>query len=301
MIINDEYILEYFNNFKSVRKINWKKLPIEIEQYLKNRYNDSLSLKESFSRIKNNIEIKPICPICGNKLIFRNRLDRPPFGIYCSNKCKANSLDWSNKVKYTKFEHFGNEYYNNREKYIQTCKEKFGVENVFQSELVKDKIKNTCLNRYGKDNYSKTKEFYNKINWEEKIKKEIETKRKNNSFNYSKPEEECYQLLKTKYNNIIRQYKSKLYPFKCDFYIKDINLYIEYNGHWFHGQHIFNENDIKDINILNNWKSKNSDIFNRAIKCWTENDPLKRKIAKENNLNYIEFWNLLEVKEWLKN
>ena len=35
------------------------------------------------------------------------------------------------------------------------------------------------------------------------------------------------------------------------------------------------------------------------IKIWTIKDPLKRKTAKDNKLNYIEFWNINEVKEWL--
>ena len=63
------------------------------------------------------------------------------------------------------------------------------------------------------------------------------TLRKNNSYNKSKSEEKIYNLLLTKFNksDIIRQYKSDLYPFACDFYIKSLDLYIEYNGHWTHG------------------------------------------------------------------
>ena len=32
---------------------------------------------------------------------------------------------------------------------------------------------------------------------------------------------------------------------------------------------------------------------------WTIRDVNKRNIAKQNNLNYIEFWNINELKEWL--
>ena len=31
-----------------------------------------------------------------------------------------------------------------------------------------------------------------------------------------------------------------------------------------------------------------------------ERDPNKRRIAKENNLNYLEFWNINELKDWFK-
>ena len=35
------------------------------------------------------------------------------------------------------------------------------------------------------------------------------------------------------------------------------------------------------------------------IYVWTDLDVRKRNIAKENNLNYIEFWNIEELKNWL--
>ena len=36
-----------------------------------------------------------------------------------------------------------------------------------------------------------------------------------------------------------------------------------------------------------------------AINTWTVRDVNKRNIAKKNNLNYIEFWNLNDVHEFL--
>ena len=36
------------------------------------------------------------------------------------------------------------------------------------------------------------------------------------------------------------------------------------------------------------------------IYTWTDLDVRKRNIAKENNLNYIEFWNIKEVETWLE-
>lgn len=38
-----------------------------------------------------------------------------------------------------------------------------------------------------------------------------------------------------------------------------------------------------------------------AIEVWTVRDPLKRKTAEENNLNYLVFWDndLTDAKEWL--
>ena len=37
------------------------------------------------------------------------------------------------------------------------------------------------------------------------------------------------------------------------------------------------------------------------INTWCDSDVKKRNKAKENNLNYIEFWNIDEVDIWLQN
>lgn len=83
---------------------------------------------------------------------------------------------------------------------------------------------------------------------------------------------------------------SKLYPFACDFYIIDKNLYVEIQGNWTHGPHPFDKNNKEDISILNNWKEKNTPYYLSAIKNWTINDPHKREVAKNNKLNFLEIF-----------
>ena len=61
--------------------------------------------------------------------------------------------------------------------------------------------------------------------------KVLETKRKNNTFNTSKPAEDVYNLLILKFGKtqIIREYKQDIrYPFACDFYITCLDMFIEY-------------------------------------------------------------------------
>lgn len=46
---------------------------------------------------------------------------------------------------------------------------------------------------------------------------------------------------------------------------------------------------------MNEWKERslkhvNSDYV-EAINVWTKKDPLKRKIARDNNLKFLEIWN----------
>ena len=212
-----------------------------------------------------------------------------------------------------------------KEKTKQTFLSKYGIENYMQSDDFLQKSKETCLEKYGVEQYTKTKEFKdyitkNKNIINNKIKntflnkygveyavqlpkiknKIISTKRKNNTFNTSKPEEELYLYIKEKYPSVIRQYKDKeRYPYCCDFYISELDLFLELNGTWTHGGHPFNSNSIEDQHILQEWKSKNTKYYDNAIKTWTIKDVEKRETAKINNLNFKEVWSLKEGKEFI--
>ena len=180
-----------------------------------------------------------------------------------------------------------------KKKVKQTCLEKFGVDNYAKTKESKEKYKQTCLKKYGVENLSKLPEIINKI---------TQIKLRNKSFNKSKGEEEIFKLLTKKFNTVIRQYSSDLYPFNCDFYIPEINLYIECNFHWTHGKHKFNENDPDDIKKLNSWKEKSltSNFYKNAIYIWTISDLNKIKTAEENNLNYLYFYNVNDAKTYIE-
>ena len=409
-MITDQIILDYF--IKSNGHINVQRLTNiseEYKEYLDNRYTDSQSLRETIKRIQYNIEIRPVCVICGNPVKFLNGKKNQLFNKTC---CKehANMLDGitvkkvlkdiysdvnkkqeiNNKIRETCLLKYGDEHYSNRikaretclqrygvtsplkseifkqksketclqrygveytgqipekiEKTHKACLEKYGVDSVFkvqkfrnqsldtcikkyasdeddinsivnigQLKYVKDKIKNTCLEKYGVENPMQTQYYKNLISSilsSNEIQEKIyNTKLLNNSFNISYQEDVCFDLLKEKYSDCIRQYKSELYPFNCDFYIPSLDLYIEYNGSHYHHYHPFNINDDNDLNELNRLKEKaeNSNAhkngkksqYDNIIYTWTILDLKKRNIAQQNNLNYIEFWNINEVKEWI--
>ena len=218
------------------------------------------------------------------------------------------SEEVKNKIKKSVFEHYGVEYSLQAEevkqKSKQTCLIKYGCEYTGQSEIKKQKSKETFLKHYGVDHNWKNKECWLKT-LENRFKNKIEI----NNISSSKPKQICFELLKTKFNKVIRQRKDKkLYPYFCDFYIKDIDTWIEYNGFMTHGGHPFNPNNIEDQNKLNKLKIKNSNhqhpgnnLFNSTIQTWTIYDPLKRQTAKDNNLNYLEFFSVDELKIWLSN
>lgn len=130
------------------------------------------------------------------------------------------------------------------------------------------------------------------------------TKKLNHTFNSSKDEIIIYNKLVQIFNDIdVQHYDKDLYPFNCDFYIKDIDLYIEYQGTWTHGRHPYNKDDINDNKILEQLISKfkhKYDYYYNAIYTWTINDVKKRNIAKKNKLNYIEFFSMKEFNDWIK-
>ena len=86
--------------------------------------------------------------------------------------------------------------------------------------------------------------------------------------------------------------KDKRYPFLCDFYLPKYDLFIEIQGIWTHGGHPFNQYNEDDLRKLNLWKSKNTKYYKNAVNVWTQRDPLKRKTAKDNNLNYLEIFSI---------
>lgn len=158
--------------------------------------------------------------------------------------------------------------------------------------LINKSIENYMINKYSISNVSKLIDIK---------EKKINTMKQNNSYNKSQDEEFVYKNLILKFGkqDIIRQYKSKVYPFPCDFYIKSVDLYIECNFHWTHGTRPF-ENNNKDLKQLEEWQTKNTSYYNNAIHVWTKADPLKLQTFIKNNLNYKIFYTIEDFERWYK-
>lgn len=179
----------------------------------------------------------------------------------------------------------------NLDNYQKTIKQKYGCLWYFQSSDFKSKREKTLINKYGTSNITVLNEI---------IQKQYQTKKKNNSFGKSKEEEQIYNLLCQKYNDVKRQFKSDKYPFPCDFYILSEDLYIEYQGFWMHGKEPYiDSQEQKDKVKL--WESKESIQYKRAIDTWTRRDVLKRETVKNNNLNWLEFFNMNQFMHWFNN
>ena len=88
--------------------------------------------------------------------------------------------------------------------------------------------------------------------------------------------------------DIIQQYIDKnRYPYRCDFYIKSVDKFIEVHANWTHGGKPYDpENDDCKKQLLE-WteKAKTSDYYKNAIYTWTDLDVRKVQVAKENDIN----------------
>ena len=340
-------------NINKFRKITFYQLYPNIKKYLLNRYNDSESLQETINRLKYNIEIRPVCKVCGNKVKYTNYNNKEKlFREYCSFECKCKSKEVKEKIKQTCLEKYGEttplKNKEVKEKIKQTCLEKYGTENPTSNPLIYNKIKSTCirkygvpylmqnneiknkskqiclkkygvinaggsieslnkikqtcLEKYGVNTYFKTKECIMKSHTKEVLNKSIETKRKNHTFNTSKMEEKMFLYIKERFPLVERQYnKDKRYLYNCDFYIPELDYFIELNGTWTHGKHPFDATSIQDQIILERWKEKSKEhpFYVNAIETWTKRDVEKRNKAKENNINFKEVWSLKEGKKFI--
>lgn len=219
----------------------------------------------------------------------------------------------------------------NQKKAKETIKERYGVENAMQVKEFQEKSQETRLEKYGnkfgdinkrketmKERYGveyfsqsdQFKQLWTDKDFVKKVKeKEILTKTKNKSFNQSKAEEEVYEQLLKKFNenDVIRQYEDVRYgQYICDFYIKSLDLFIEYHGHWSHGGFPFIQGEHKSMTQLLRWQEKakeynveeNKNSFLVSIKGWTVKDVEKRTLAKVNHLNFKEFFNLKQFYSW---
>ena len=225
------------------------------------------------------------------------------YGTISTTQCK----EIRDKIKQTCLKKYGVDnpakLEENKEKVKQTCLKKYGGLAPICDPNIKNQIKQTCLEKYGVDNYGKS--LKHKINMStimssnEMQEHRYNVMTKNHSFNTSKPEEELYLYIKEKFPSVKRQYKDKLrYPYNCDFYIPELDYFIELQGYYTHNTHPYNPNSISDQVLVERYKERYGPKC-QAITIWTIKDPEKRECAKHNHLNFKEVWDLYEGKEFI--
>ena len=92
-----------------------------------------------------------LCLYCDKIQVKRKRAK------YCSKSCSAKAS--VKKRKQTKLKRYGDENFNNREKFKQTNLEKYGTEQYLQSNDYLIKTKQTNLEKYGTEHYNNREKF----------------------------------------------------------------------------------------------------------------------------------------------
>ena len=221
--------------------------------------------------------------------IKQTNLER--YGVTCSWQAEK----VKEQIKQTKLEKYGSETYNNVEKAKETSLSIYGVDNPAKSKQIQDKIKQICLEKYGVDNIWKDRE--SRIRAKSKSQKSM-----NKNGNNSSLENYLEDLFIANHIDYKPQYSlDPRYPFHCDFYLPEKDIFVEINGFWTHQDHWFDENNENDLALLKSWKenAKIHSMYEAAIRVWTNSDVDKRQCAKNNNLNYVVLWNLEDIKNWI--
>jgi hypothetical protein len=221
-----------------------------------------------------------------------------------AGKAREHLLAEYEKQRKTTLERYGVESYflykdeNNKytyEKGHEAILEKYGgwypesLEWKEKEDEILEKMYQTNLKKYGYKHAMQHPEVIDKM-WKTKIEK--------GSCRTSNIEESFYKELLKRFSHVKRQYKTKEYPFFCDFFVEDINTYIEINYYYTHGGFPFDESNIEHIQIFQKLQQNGSE---EILKIWSGSDVLKQKTAQKNNLNYVMLYNDQEINDWLKN
>ena len=211
------------------------------------------------------------------------------------------------KSKKTCLEKYGSEYYIGSkdclEKTIEFSRQNYNVDWFTKSEEIKNKAKETMLRRYGVE-YSmqipKNKEYMSYLmSSYEMQERRYNAMKRNHTFNSSSAEEELFLYIESRFPKVVRQYKDKnRYPYFCDFYIPELDYFIELQGYYTHGKHPFDPNSNEDLQLIEYYKNKYGEDC-QPITIWSIKDVEKRDCAKRNHLNFKEVWSLEDGKNFV--
>lgn len=208
-----------------------------------------------------------------------------------------------NRGKQTRLTKYGNSNFNNRVKAKQTCIDRYGVDSPIKNKDIQNKMKQTMLERYGVEYCTQSdiikqkrietcQKRYNVKHFVQSIEF-ASSKVKHKKF--SKVEQYFIDKLNKLNISYIAEYKNfTLYPYFCDFYLPDYNMYIELHCSWMHGGHKYTGSK-EDLMLVEKWQSKGTVQYKKAIDVWTKSDVEKLNCAIKNKLNYFTLYNKDEI------
>ena len=229
------------------------------------------------------------CKYCGE--LYSRPIAKLKRFYQCANLgCKVR------RNQQTKLLNYGDPLYNNSNKMMETKLNLYG--DTFGS---RDKIQSTKSKKDYSESYIKmvdTKRKKYGTTMCSNIEAEKDSWRNSMQSKHSTMsewEQEAFNKLTSKYDVVVFNYYDKdRYPYLCDFYIGDLDMFIELNYHWCHGGEPYTGTK-KQLDLVDKWKEKG---WYGNIKIWTVKDVQKRSYAKAYNLNYKEFFNKESFNKW---
>lgn len=169
----------------------------------------------------------------------------------------------------------------------ETFLTRYGTDVALRVPSVREKAAATNLVRYGSRNAMQSRAVADRM---------TASKIANGTTSTSSTEEMLYGQLCDVFgaSDVVRQHKSSVYDWACDFYIKSRDMYIELNADFSHGGHWFDADDPEDCAVLAKAHMRiveNPGSRYAAVpKAWCNYDVRKRSDAKAAELNYVVFW-----------
>lgn len=205
-------------------------------------------------------------------------------GIASSIKLRTNSLDYfienAKKIHNNKYTYEFAVYVRSKIKLTITCPDHGNFEQTPNPHLKGQGCPKCKLNKFLKNN---------PMNNIDSIARIHETKKKNNSYGKSKIEDAIYNY----FSNKLHVERGKIINgWSIDFYLKDIDCYIQIDGIYYHGLD-------RTLDEIGKFKTETDKMIYKTIL----RDNMQNKWFRQNNMNLIritdlECYNILEKKIW---
>lgn len=257
----------------------------EIKEKVKQRFQEKYGVDNPFQSEEVKKKIKNSClKRFGVDHQMRSDVVKEKIKLSCRNRYGVDH-QWKSKIirdkaKISCLKKYGAKYPTQskevQEKFKQTCLERYGVENPSQSEDVKKKKKLSYIRRFGVDHPMKCEEIKSKIDFFDISRRRHETMKRNGSYIKSRIEDEFFDYLckACGKQNVERQ--KIINNWNIDFYIKSIDLYIQFDGVYWHGL----DRPIEDIKEFKN--KRDEVIYETYLRDQKQNEWFTK-----NGLNFI--------------
>jgi hypothetical protein len=212
-----------------------------------------------------------------------------------------------NKIKETKEIRYGDEYFNNRKLYKETCLRVYGVDNPMKNEEIQNRLKCTLVERYGVEYPAQNPNIFLKMLKSGYLIKQY----KDSDIYYQGTYEEdflnrYYHIGITRGECIEYEYQNNKHIYFPDFYFEPLNLIIEIKSSMWYEEHK-EKNEIKrDCCIQHGYNflfiiDKNYDTFDKLIKpfMYKENHCYQYEIKLRTGKDDIKIDKVLKVSDFV--